>query len=293
MLLQQLVNGITIGCTYALVAVGFSMVYGVLQLVNFAHGAFYLVGAYMMITFFVSMSIGFFPALILSLVGTGILGAMMDSFILKPIRNRSGNSGVASLIATLGMGTCITNLLIVLYGSETKAFPNVLDFGKFYIGNAIVRWNQVIIALVTIAMMILLSLIVYRTKMGTAMRAISQNPRAAQLMGIPVNQVIMITFFIGTVCAAISGILVAMYYTSIDTAMYMAVSLKTFASAVLGGIGSLPGAMLGGMIIGVLETLVAGYISSDYREAVAFIVLIAVLLLKPSGLLGQKQVDKV
>ena len=293
MFLQQLVNGLTVGCTYALVAVGFSMVYGVLQLVNFAHGAFYLVGVYMMITLYVSMSLGLLPALLLALTGTGLLGALMDRVILKPIRNRSGNSGVASLIATLGMGTCITNLLIVLFGSETKSFPNILDFGKFYLGGAIVRWNQVLIALITIAMMSLLSLIVYHTKMGTAMRAISQNPQAAQLMGIPVDQVIMITFFIGTVCAAVSGVLVAMYYASIDTAMYMAVSLKTFASAVLGGIGSLPGAMIGGVLIGVLETLVAGYISSDYREAVAFIILIAVLLLKPSGLLGQKQAEKV
>ena len=269
------------------------MVYGVLQLVNFAHGAFYLVGAYLMITFFVSMSMGFLPALLLTVIGTGAMGALMDRVILKPIRGGSGNSGVSSLIATLGMGTCLTNLLIVIFGSETKRFPNVLDFGKLYIGNAIIRWNQIIIAIFTLILMLMLNLLVNRTKIGTAMRAISQNPKAAELMGIPVNQVIMFTFFIGTACAAISGILVAMYYSSIDTAMYMAVQLKTFAAAVLGGIGSLPGAMLGGVIIGVLETLVAGYISSDYRSAVAFIVLIAVLLFKPSGLLGQKHVDKV
>lgn len=293
MFLQQLINGLTIGCTYALVAVGFSMVYGVLQLVNFAHGAFYLVGAYLMVTLFVSISIGFFPALILSLVGTGLLGALMDRVILKPIREYSANSGVSSLIATLGIGTFLTNLLIVIFGSETKAFPNVLNFGKLYLGTAIIRWNQIAIAIITTVLMVILSIIVYRTKIGTAMRAISQNPRAAELMGIPVNWVIMFTFFVGTVCAAVAGILVATYYSSIDTAMYMAVQLKTFASAVLGGIGSLPGAMLGGIIIGVLETLVAGYISSEYREAVAFIVLIVVLLFKPAGLLGQKQIDKV
>ena len=289
MFLQQLINGLSIGCTYALVAVGFSMVYGVLQLVNFAHGAFYLIGAYFMIT--ISMRFGL--ALPLALVATGALGALMDFSILKPIRKRSQNSGVASLIATLGIGTFITNLLIVIYGSETKSFPNVLNFGKFYLGSAIVMSAQIVIAVATVLMMFALYLIVYHTKMGAAMRGISQNPRAAQLMGIPVNRVIMITFFIGTVGAALAGILVAMYYESIDTAMYLAVSLKTFASAVLGGIGSIPGAMVGGVIIGVLETLVAGYISSDYRDAVAFIVLIAVLLIKPSGLFGRKQVDKV
>ena len=211
MFLQQLINGLTVGATYALVAVGFSLIYGILQLINFSHGAFYLLGAYLVLTFHVSMGGNFFVALILSVVATGILGALMDKMILQPIRKKN-DTGVTSLIATLGFGTFLINLIIVLYGSETKSFPNVLNLGSFRVGNAIVLWHWVIIALIAVAVMLVLSWIVFRTKFGTAMRAISQNPNAAQLMGIPVNKVIAMTFFIGTVCAALSGTLVAMYY---------------------------------------------------------------------------------
>jgi branched-chain amino acid transport system permease protein len=293
MFLQQSFNGLTIGTTYALVAVGFSMVYGVLQLVNFANGAFYLLGVYVLLTFYSFMSQNFFLALIISVICTGALGAAMDSIILEPIRSRSKGSGVSSLIATLGVGTFIINLIILLYGSETKTFPEIFNLGKVYIGSAIVMWNQIIIAALSLIIMIILSIIVYKTKLGGAMRAISQNPSAAKLMGIPVNRIITVTFFIGTMCAAIAGSMVAMYYGAIDTTMYLAVNLKTFTSVVLGGVGSLPGAMLGGIIIGVLETFVAGYISSDYRDAVAFVILIIVLIFRPTGLFGQKNTDKV
>lgn len=293
MFLQQLINGLTIGTTYALVAVGFSMVYGVLELVNFANGAFYLLGVYILLTFYSFMSQNFFLALLMGVICTGILGALMDRLILKRVRVRTGGSGVSSLIATLGVGTFIINLIIVIYGSETKLFPKVFDFGKIYIGSAIVMWNQIIIAVLSIIIMVVLSLVVYKTKLGSAMRAISQDSSAAKLMGIPVDRVIMITFFIGTMCAAIAGSMVATYYGAIDTTMYLAVNLKTFTSAVLGGIGSIPGAMVGGIIIGVLETLVAGYISSDYKDVVAFVILIIVLIFKPSGLFGKKKNDKV
>lgn len=290
MLLQQLLNGLAIGITYSLVAVGFTLVYGVLQLVNFAHGAFYLLGAYLTITFTTTLHLPLYVGLLLCVVATGLLGALMDTAILKPIRKT--DDGVSSLIATLGIGTVVTNLLIVLYGSETKSFPDIFSRKRINIGPAIIKWNQIFIAMVALVIMLALCYFVYKTTMGSGMRAISQNPVAAQLMGIPVNKVISTTFFVGTMCAAIAGNLVASYYGAIDTTMYLAVSLKTFASAVLGGVGSIPGAMLAGIIIGVLETLVAGYISSDYREAVAFIILIVVLIFRPSGLFGQKNVDK-
>lgn len=291
MFLQQLINGLTVGATYALVAVGFALVYGVLRLINFSHGAFYLLGPYLILTFN-SLGGNFLISIAISVVLTGAMGALMDKTILQPIRNKS-DDGVSSLIATLGFGTFLINLIIVLYGSETKSFPNVLNLGSFKLGNAVVMWHWVIIAVIALVTMLVLSLIVYRTKFGTAMRAIAQSPNAARLMGIPVNSVISTTFFIGTVCAAISGSLVAMYYRSIDTTMYLAVSMKTFTAAVLGGIGSLPGALVGGLLIGVLETFVAGYISSAYRNAAAFLLLIVVLLIKPSGLFGAKNVDKV
>lgn len=291
MFLQQLINGLTVGATYALVAVGFALVYGVLRLVNFSHGAFYLLGAYLILTFN-TFTGSFLLSMVLSIVLTGALGALMDKGILQPIRKKN-DEGIPALIATLGFGTFLINLIIALYGSETKPFPNVLSFGSFRIGNAIVMWHWVIIAGIALVTLAILSVIVYRTKFGTAMRAISQSPNAARLMGIPVNRTIAGTFFIGTMCAALSGTLVAMYYRSIDTTMYLAVSMKTFTAAVLGGIGSLPGALVGGLLIGVLETFVAGYIDSAYRNAAAFALLIIILLIRPDGLFGHKSVDKV
>lgn len=290
MFLQQLINGLTVGATYALVAVGFALVYGVLRLINFAHGAFYLLGPYLILAF--TAFGGYFPlAIAFSVILTAALGASMDKCLLQPIRSK-GDSGVSSLIATLGFGTFLINLLIVLFGSETKPFPNALNFGSIKIGKAIVMWHWVIIAAIASVAMVALSFMIYRTRFGTAIRAIAQNPNAARLMGIPVDRVIAMTFFIGTLCAAVSGTLVAMYYRSIDTTMYLAVSMKTFTAAVLGGIGSIPGALVGGLLIGVIETLVAGYISSAYRNAAAFVLLIAVLLIRPSGLFGEKSVDK-
>lgn len=292
MFLQQLLNGLTIGTTYSLVAVGFTLIYGILQLINFAHGSFFLISSYLMLTFYTSMKLNFFLALFISIISTGIMGSLMDAVILKPIREKS-DSGMSSLIVTLGMGTFLTNLLIALYGSETKAFKDVLNLGKIYVGSAIVMGNQIFIAVTAVVIMIILLIIVYRTRFGGAMRAISQNPSAAMLMGIPVNKIIMGSFFIGTVCAAISGYMVSMYYGSIDTNMYLVINLRTFAAAVLGGIGSLPGSMIAGIIIGVLETFVAGYFTSSYKDAVAFVIIIVVLIFRPSGLLGKKDVDKV
>ena len=292
MFLQQLFNGLTIGATYSLVAVGFSMVYSVLELVNFAHGAFYVLSAYLVLTFYSFMQLDFTIALLLSIIGTGCLGALMNTIILEPIRKKT-SAGVSAMIATLGVGTFLTNLIMVLYGSETKRFPDVFNLGKVYIGNAIVMWNQIIIAILAVVIMIILSILVYKTKIGSAMRAISQNMTAARLMGVNTGFVVTVAFFTGIMCAAIAGNMVAMYYGSVDTTMYLGVSMKTFASAVLGGIGSLPGAVVGGIVIGVLETFVTGYISSEYKDAIAFLVLIIVLIFKPAGLFGQKRVDKV
>lgn len=292
MFLQQLFNGLTLGATYSLVAVGFSLVYSVLELVNFAHGAFYVLSAYFLLLFFSNLGLNYGLSIVISIVITGILGAIMNRLILEPMRKKS-NSGVSAMIATLGVGMMITNSILILFGSETKRVPDMLKLGKFYVGSAIVKWNQMLIAILAIVIMIILSIIVYKTKIGSAMRAISQNTRAAQLMGVNTNFVVTVAFFTGVMCAAIAGIMVAIYYGTVDTTMYLGVSMKTFASAVLGGIGSLPGAVCGGFIIGVLETFVTGYISVEYRDLVAFLVLIIVLLIKPSGLFGKKNVDKI
>jgi branched-chain amino acid transport system permease protein len=288
---QQLWNGFVIGITYSLIAVGFSLMYGVLQLINFAHGAFFLLGAYLAMTL-ATFSVNLYISITLSVCFTGALGVMMNLFILQPIRKRS-ETGIGGLIATLGIGTFITNLIIVIFGSETKVFPEMFGNRRFNLGSVIVVQKQILIAISAVVVMIFLWLFVYRTKIGSAIRAISQNPTAALLMGIPVNRVISSTFFVGTVCAVIAGSLVGSYYGGIDTTMYLAVSLKTFAAVVLGGVGSIFGSMLSGLIIGILETLVAGYISSDYREGVAFVILIAVLIFRPVGLFGRESAERV
>lgn len=293
MFLQQLFNGLTMGATYALVAVGFSMVYGVLELVNFANGAFYVFAPYMIILFYVSWRINFWVSFVLIAIATGLLGAAMNSFILTPIRNTPKALRSSQMVATLGVSTMMTNGLMAMFGSETKRFPNMFDFEKVRIGDAILTWSQIVIMIASVIIMAILSFIVYKTRMGTAMRSISQNSTAARAMGVNVNRIITITFFIGTCAAAIAGTFVAMYYGSTDTVMYTSVSMKTFASAILGGIGSIPGAMVGGFTVGMLETFATGYISSAYKDVISFGILIIVLIFKPTGLLGQKNITKV
>lgn len=292
MFFQQLFNGITIGATYSLVAVGFSIVYSMLELVNFAHGAFYVLAAYLVLAFNMSMGLPYSLSILISLIVTGLLGATMNKVILEPIRKRT-SAGESVMIATLGVSTFLLNIIMVLFGSETKAFSNPFSFGRLYVGNVIMKWNQIIIAVMALVMIAIMSLIIYKTKIGLGMRAIAQDPAAARLMGVNTEFVITFGFFSGILCAAIAGILVAMYYESIDTTMYLGVSMKTFAAALLGGIGSLPGAALGGIIIGVLEAFFAGYISSDWKDCISFLVLIVVLLFRPSGIFGYKEIKKV
>ena len=297
MFLQQLVNGIIIGSTYALVTIGFNMVYGVLELTNFAHSSFYMLGAY--ITLFSMTSLighvtpaGFIISLLISIILTGLLGALMDKLALEPIRKRKG-APITALLSTIGVQTVINDSILLIFGTESKSFPNVFNLGKIYVGNAVIQIFQIVIFVVTVLLLIILSFIVYRTKIGNAMRAISQNTTAAKLMGINVNFVITVTFFIGSAVAAISGAIIGSYYQKIDTMMGGSVGLKSISAAVLGGMGSLPGAMVGGFVIGILETMFAAYVSSGFRDAIAFIVMLIVLILKPSGLFGKKIISKV
>lgn len=292
MFLQQLFNGLSIGATYALVAAGFSVVYSVLELVNFAHGAFYVLAAYLVITFSTLMRLPYPLAIMAALLLTGAIGAGMNKFILSPIRRKT-SSGESAMTATLGVSTFILNIIMVLYGSETKSFPDMFSLGKVYFGSVVLRWNQIIIAIMAVVVLLVLSLVVYRTKIGSALRAIAQDMTAARLMGVNTELVLTFAFFSGVLCAAIAGVLVAMYYQSMDTTMYLGVSMKTFAAAMLGGIGSLPGAAIGGVVIGVLETFVAGYLSTDWKDCISFLVLVLVLLFRPSGIFGYKEIKKV
>lgn len=295
MFLQQIINGLTIGSIYALVTIGFSMVWSILQLANFAHSSFYMLGPYLTITAILLLGISpvtFIGIVLVTAVFTACLGAGMDRMFLRPIRKKKVNP-IATVLCTIGVQTVINNGIIAIYGSQSQSFPNVFQLGSFSVGNVVVSYMQLIIFILAIVLMLILSWIVYKTKLGMAMRSISQNTRAASLMGIDVNQVIMTTFFLGTFVAAIAGCMVGMYYQVVDTTMATVTGSKSMAAAILGGIGVLPGAVVGGLIIGVLETLVASYVSSGYRDAIAFAVLIIVLIVRPTGIFGKKKVNKV
>lgn len=295
MFLQQLVNGLTIGSIYALVTIGFSMVWSILQLANFAHGSFYMLGPYLALTAILLLGnspLVFFTVILVIAVFTACLGAGMDRVFLRPIRAKKV-SNISTILCTIGVQTVINNGIIAVYGSQSRAFPAPFRVKSINIGNAVISWMQIAIFVLAVILMIILSWLVYKTKLGTAMRSVSQNSRAASLMGINVNRVIMITFFIGTLVAAIAGCMVGLYYQVIDTTMATVTGSKSMAAAILGGIGVLPGAVIGGLTIGVLETFVAAYVSSGYRDAIAFAILIIVLIVRPTGILGKKSVNKV
>ena len=292
MFLQQLINGVTIGSMYALVAIGYSMIFSVLQLINFSNGSMYMLGAYVALMLYLRLEGHFLLAFAGSLVIVGVIGYGVDRFALRPLRKKKSNR-MASLMSTFGVGIVIDNAIQLLFGSETKSFPNQLDFGSFSVGNAIVSWTQVLILLICSVLMAALSLVVYRTKAGRAMRSTAENVDAARLMGVDVKRVISVTFVVSAVMATVAGTLVSMYYRTVDLNMSAQVGMKTFAAAVLGGVGVLRGARVGGLLIGILETLGASYISSGYRDAYAFMIMVLVLLIKPSGLLGRAASSKL
>lgn len=295
MLLQQLANGLTIGSTYALVTIGFTMIYSVLGLTNFAHNSFYMLGAYVTMTIVVSLNMttgSFFLGLLAAIVLCGGLSVMMERFALRTIRNKRG-VGITALLCTVGVQTIINNSVTLFFGSDSKFFPDVFELGKITAGNVVISYMQLIVIAAAILLMVIISLVIYRTSLGRGMRAISQNTAAAKLMGVNVNGVITLTFFIASAAAAIAGTLVGNYYRAIDITMAASVGFKSFAAAILGGMGSLPGAVLGGVLIGVVETLVAAYVSSGYRDAVAFLILIVVLIIRPTGLFGEKESGKL
>lgn len=292
MFLQQLLNGIALGSTYALVAIGYSLVFGVLRIINFANGALYMLGAYLVFVLYTAMSGNLAVAVLLALLVTAAMGFMVDFVGLRKLR-RDNAPKMSGLISTMGIATVIENVIQIWIGTETKQFPNFLDFGRFQIGKAILTSTQICIFLISLCLMAVFSLLVYKTKIGKAMRAVSQNMTTARLMGINVKLVISGTFMVSGLLAAVAGTLVGSYYQAIDTMMSASVGMKTFAAAVLGGVGSLPGAMAGGLLVGMAESIGASYISSGYRDAIAFAILILVLLIKPSGIFGRKIVEKM
>lgn len=291
MLAQQIFNGLALGMGYALIAVGYSLVFGILRLVNFSHGAIYAFGAEMAMVF-IGLNFGIVPGIIASMIVTGLLGIAIDKVALEPLRKKY-SMPIASLITTIGISNIITNLLIVFLGSEKRNFPQLFNSGSVKIGSVVISSTQIMMCVVSLILMGVLVFIVYKTKIGLAMRASEQNAKAANLMGINVNFVISFTFFLAGMSATIAGALVGGYYQIVYPNMGFMAGLKAFAAAVLGGIGSLPGALLGGLIVGVSESMAASFMGSTYRDSIAFVILIIVLIVRPHGLFGRKGITKV
>lgn len=298
-LLQQIFNGIIIGNIYALVTIGFNLVFGILGLTNFAHSSFFMLAAYIgqFIIVRLIVEINPFLALIFTFVFTtiisGVLGAIMDVSVLRPVR-RSESGLISMIIATVGVQTIINNSILLIFGNVPLSFPNLLDFDKnIVLDSLVIQPVHVFIVLITAIIFIFLIYLIYRTDIGKSMRAIAQDSVAARLVGVNVNKTVTITFFIGTSLAAIAGLTSGMYYQKVDTFMGNSIGVKAFSSAVLGGMGSMKGAVVGGFIIGISETLFAAYVSSGYRDIVSFVILILSLMIRPDGIFGKIKSDRV
>jgi branched-chain amino acid transport system permease protein len=309
--IQQLINGLNIGAIYALIALGYTMVYGILRLINFAHGDVYMIGAFVGLwlaklfgynlgfnadTVGTSLWGGLALVLIGSMIAAALVGMVIERFAYRPVRKYAR---MTTLITAIGVSLLIEYLFVARMGAAQQSFPSLIKGDAYRLfGRAAISQPQIVIFGVSIALMLLLQWIIYRTKIGTAMRAVSFNLNSAKLMGINTNFVISFTFALGSALAAAGGVLTAQYNPSIDPLMGIITGLKAFVAAVLGGIGNIPGAVLGGLLIGVAETMVVAYggnigIASSYRDAVAFAILILVLLLRPAGLLGSTVQEKV
>ncbi len=300
---QQLINGLTIGSIYALIALGYTMVYGILRLINFAHGDIYMVGAYAGFMIATSLgfaanpsAVGFAVTLVGSMAIAAAIGMAIERFAYRPVRKFSK---MTTLITAIGMSLFIEYLFVFIFSGTPRSFPQLLPSDNITLfGNATISTSQILIFVVSILLMVLLQWIIFKTKIGKAMRAVSFNINSAKLMGINTDFVIAFTFALGSALAAAGGVLTAQYNPKIEPLMGIITGLKAFVAAVLGGIGNIPGAVLGGLLIGAAETLVVGYgshvgIPSTYRDAVAFAILILVLLLRPAGLLGSNVQEKV
>lgn len=292
--LQQLLNGLSLGAIYALIALGYTMVYGVLRFINFAHSDVFMVGAF--IGYFAGRIVpegtlwGGLVVLLAAMAGCAVLGMLIERLAYRPLR---GAPTLNVLITAIGVSLLLEYSGQVFFGAAPRTFPAILPSANFALGGLVLSSNQLVVIIVAVLLMIGLELIVHRTKIGMAMRAVSLNPRAAQLVGVNNDIVISFTFGLGSALAAAGGVLYALNYPSIDPLMGVMPGLKAFVAAILGGIGNIPGAALGGLLLGVVETFVNGSQWSTYKDAIAFAILIVILLFRPAGLLGRATVEKV
>lgn len=288
--IEQLINGLRTGSIYALIAIGYTMVYGIAKMINFAHGDIIMVGAYAL---YFSISVLGLPvpvALVITVIVCAVLGVVIEKVAYKPFRSAPP---LAVLITAIGMSFFLQSASLLIFGSTPIPFQSVIPNVNISVGPVVISSITVVTLIVTAIAMILLTLFVNKTKMGSAMRAVSEDKGAAELMGINVNSTISLTFAIGSALAAVAGVLYICQYQSMKPTLGALPGIKAFVAAVLGGIGSIPGAMLGGILLGLIESVSKAYISTELADAIVFGVLIVVLLFRPSGLLGKKKIVKV
>ncbi|NLA11630.1 MAG: branched-chain amino acid ABC transporter permease [Firmicutes bacterium] len=295
MLAQQLMNGLILGSTYALIALGYTMVYGIIELINFAHGEIYMFGAFVGLILVTVAKVPFILAFLVAMAAGALLGITVEYLAYRPLRQ---SSRLAALISAIGASIFLSNLALLIMGAKPYNFPSPFEpkvypvalFGKSLF---VISRVELIVLTASLLMMLGLTFIVQRTKIGKAMRATAQDKDTASLMGININRIITVTFAIGSALGAAAGVMVGIYFRTVTPTMGLMPGLKGFVAAVIGGIGNIPGAMFGGILLGIAEVMGAAYISSQYRDAVAFALLIIVLLFKPSGLFGSHVQEKV
>lgn len=288
--IMQFVNGLNVGSIYALIALGYTMVYGIAKLINFAHGDLIMVGSYGVFYFYTVLKLPLWIAIVLSILLCVILGALIEKIAYKPLRKASK---ISLLITAIGMSYLLQSIFQLIFTANPKVFPNFINLPALKLGDILIGANYYLTFLISIFLLIALNILVKHTKVGRAMRAVSQDAGAAQLMGIDVDKTISITFMIGSGLAAIAGILYCCLYPVVSPYLGAVPGIKAFIAAVLGGIGSIPGAVLGAFILGMVEVMSKAYLSSALSDTIVFSILIIMLIFKPSGILGKNLKEKV
>lgn len=288
--IQQLVNGISLGSIYALIALGYTMVYGIIKLINFAHGDVFMLGAFIGFYAIVRWDMHFILAILIAMTLCAMIGVIIERVAYKRLRN---STRIAALITAIGVSLLIEYTVIFFRGASPEAYPNVIPNKYIEVFGAQISIQALLILGISVTLMVLLQFIVHKTKIGKAMRAVSHDADAARLMGINVDNTISATFAIGSALAGAAGVIFGIYYTRIEPLMGVLPGLKAFVAAVLGGIGIIPGAMVGGMVLGVVEVIVSALGYSLWRDAAAFVILILILILRPAGIFGKNTREKV
>jgi branched-chain amino acid transport system permease protein len=303
--LQQVINGLTLGSVYGLIAIGYTMVYGIIGMINFAHGDIYMIGAFH--SLIIILVLGFFGitwvplalvvVLVIGVSLTALYGWSVERIAYRPLR---GSTRLAPLISAIGMSIILQNYVLLLQGARGKPLPHATDeqFGKVMLAEAEgitsqITHEQIMIILVTVALMLGFTMVIRHTSLGRQQRACEQDMKMASLLGVNIDRTISLTFVLGAALACVAGLMVTLYYGFIDFYIGFVAGIKAFSAAVLGGVGSLPGAMLGGLLLGFIEVFFSGYVAADYKDVAAFGVLVLVLIFRPTGLLGKPEIEKV